>query len=249
MSSPPPEARTLARLALTGLALVLTVVLVSAAIRLGQAATPPLGEPTLFALRAAHRTAASLEVLVVLWLGWLAWRARLERPPFATGVAVAIALTAALSLVGILAGQNPRPAAALANVLGGLALAAVFAWLAGSLRRPAAPLAHVASVAAALLALQCLLGACLSVLPGAVASLALPIHAMLGIVVTALAGWLALRNQSPAPRRALFIGALVVPTAGFTALQLEFSLTAALAHAAAAALLVVVAAYSRLRAT
>jgi hypothetical protein len=245
--SPSFEARTLARLASAGLALVLVVVLASAAIRLGQAAAPPFSNAALLALRAVHRTAASLEVLAVTWLGWLAWRARFERPQLAAGVALAVVLTAVLSVIGILAGQNPPPAAALANMLGGLSLAAAFAWLCGTLRPPVAPAARFVAGIAALLGLQCLLGARLSILPGAAASPALPAHAMLGIALTAFCGWIALRSTRPAQRKALLTAVLVVPVLGFTALQYESSLAAALLHAAAAALLVVGAAYGRLR--
>src|SRR6185369_2380539 len=102
---PQPEARRLAILASAGLGLVLLVVLVSVAIRLGQAATPPLGAGAMLALRAMHRSAASLEVLVVLWLAWLAWRGRSARPAFARGGALALAITLFLSVLGIAAGQ------------------------------------------------------------------------------------------------------------------------------------------------
>ena len=60
-----------------GLALMLAVIVAAAGIRL---------ETGIPALRVVHRVAASLEVLVVLWLGWMAWR----RP----AVQLAIGLTA-----------------------------------------------------------------------------------------------------------------------------------------------------------
>ncbi len=236
------------QLAAAGLALILIVVLASAAIRLGQAATPPVGASTLLALRAVHRTAASLEVVAVLWLGWLAWRARLERPALARGVALALGITVALSALGIFAGRTPPPAAALGNLLGGLALAALFAWLVGSLRQPAAQ-AMPRSLCAALvlLGVQCLLGARLALFAGAAGSPALPAHAMHGLALASGAAWLALRRPQRAQRRTLFIGALIVRATGFTALQFDFSLGAALVHAVAAALLVVAVAYARPR--
>ncbi len=234
--------------AAVGLALVIVVILLSAAIRLGQAAAPPLDAGMLLALRALHRTAASLEVLAAAWLAWFAWRARMERPMLARGVALAVALTLGLSVLGIVAGRTPPPAAAAGNLLGGLALAAVFAWTLGVLREPAARAAgSVAAFGVVLLAVQCLLGALLSIFPAAAAPLALPAHAMLGIVFASGAAWLALRIRHPRVRKAGFALAILVPVAGFTALHYEASATAAFAHAAAVALLVVAAAYTRLR--
>jgi len=89
-----------------------------------------------------------------------------------------------------------------------------------------------------LLALQCLLGARLAVFPDAAGSVALPAHAMLGIVLGALGAWLASRIQHLRRRRLGFALALLAPLAGFTALHFE-NPAAAFAHAVAAALLVV----------
>jgi len=240
--------RALGRLTATGLALVLVVVLVSAAIRLGQAATPPLGPLALLALRAAHRTAASLEFIVMLWLAWLAWRGRADRPAFARGAMLALAITLGLSLLGIAAGQSPPPPAALGNALGGLALAACFAWLAGDRgAREAAASSWPIRLGIALLALQCLLGARLAIMPGAAASPALPVHAMLGLAIALGTGWFARRNANRTRRIAGFVLAPTVPLAGFTALQFEYSMAAALSHAAAVALLVAAFAWTRAR--
>ena len=237
--------------AAAGLVLVYAVVLLSAAIRLGQAATPPLDAAALWALRAAQRIAASLEVLALIWLGLLVWRARRERPPLVRGVALAAAVTLALSVLGIVVGQTPPPAAAIGNLLGGLALAAIFAWTLRVLREPAVRAATVVgAIGAALLAAQCLLGARLAIYPAAASSPALPAHAMLGIVIASGAAWLALRIEHHRWRRAAaFTLAVLVPAAGFTALQYESSAAAAFVHAAVVALLVVAAAYSRLRPT
>lgn len=106
-----PREKTAAAL---GLGLVLAVVIAAAGIRLG------IGIPE---LRVVHRISASLEVLAVLWLAWMAWRR--------AAVQLALALTVLLSVVGILAGQNPPPTAAAVNLLGGLSLLAVFAWILG----------------------------------------------------------------------------------------------------------------------
>ncbi|MEO8144108.1 MAG: hypothetical protein ABI654_07825 [Betaproteobacteria bacterium] len=235
-------------MAASGLALVFAVVLLSAAIRLGQAAVPPLESGTLFALRTFHRIAASLEVLAAAWLAWFAWRARTERPMMARGVALVVTLTIGLSVLGVVAGRAPPPLAAAGNLLGGLALAAVFAWLLGVLRAPGARAAGwVLGAGCALVAAQCLLGARVSLLHDFGASAALPLHAMLGILLACAAAWLARRIGHAGRRRAGFALALVVPLAGFTALQYEGSAIAAFSHAAVAVLLVVAAAYTRLR--
>lgn len=212
------------RAAALGLALLLTVVVVAAAIRL------EIGIP---GLRIVHRIAASLEVLVVLWLAWMAWR----RP----AVLLALGLTALLSVVGILAGQQPPPAAAAVNLLGGLALAATFAWLLGKSRPgPDARGWGLTPIFLLLLAAQAALGAWLSIL--ALYSAALPAHAMLGLILAALLSWL-VRG-----RPLLAALALAAPLAGFTALHYEYSALAALAHAAAAAALLAASAYALARA-
>jgi hypothetical protein len=70
---------------------------------------------------------------------------------------------------------------------------------------------------------------------------------MLGILLACGAVWLAREIGSTRQRAAGFALALVVPVAGFTALHFEHSPAAAFAHATAAALLIVAAAYTRLR--
>jgi hypothetical protein len=239
--------RRVRTVAAAGLALVLAVVLLSAAIRLGQAAMPPMGEGMLLVLRGFHRAAASLEVLAAAWLGWFAWRTRVERPALARGVALAVALTVALSVLGIVSGRAPPPAAAAGNLLGGLALAAVFAWILGGLRRSDGPAPGYVVGGGVLLVVQCLLGARLAVFPAAAASPALPAHAMLGILLACGAAWLARRIGHVHYRAAAFALALLVPLAGFTALHFEHSAAAAFAHAIVAVLLIAAAAHTRLR--
>jgi hypothetical protein len=203
-----------------GLALTLAVVIAAAGIRL---------DTGIAGLRIIHRVAASLEVAAVLWLAWIA-----RRQPAALA---ALALTAILSAVGIVGGQQPAPAIAAINLLGGLALLALFAWILGraapgtfSGKRFLAPFAGVVAV-------QVALGAWLAIAGryGAV----LPAHAMLALVLAMGLGW--------AGGKALGAAAIAVVLAGFTALHYEYSATAALVHAAAAALLVVSSAYSLAR--
>jgi hypothetical protein len=211
-----------------GLALVLAVAVAAAAIRLG------IG---VGGLRVVHRVAASLELVVAVWLGWLAWRARAARPDLFAAALVALGLTALLSIVGIFGGRQPPPAAAAANLLGGFALAAAFAWILGkkvpgtfSGKRFLTPFILV-------VALQVALGAWLAIVErfGAV----LPAHAMLALVLAAGLGW--------AGGKALGVAATAVVLAGFTALHYEYSAMAALVHAAAAALLVASSAYALAR--
>lgn len=202
-----------------GVALVLAVVVAAAGIRL---------ESGISGLRIVHRIAASLEVIVVLWLAWMAWR----QP----AVLLALALTALLSVVGIIGGQEPPPAIAAVNLLGGLALAATFAWILGKEQSGPFRGKRVLTPFLGLLGLQIALGAWLSIVDRF--GMALPAHGMLGVALAALLVWFA------KGRPVLQMLALAAPLAGFTALHYEYSTAAALVHAAAAALLVSAAAYA-----
>lgn len=227
-------ASTLGALTATGVALVLVVVFASAAIRL---AAEELGG-ALVLVRGVHRVAASAAALVILAVGWFAWRTG-ERAM----AAAVVALTVALSVLGALTGTAPPPAAAAGNLLGGLLLAALLAWLLGrTRRRRGEPLLHAVI---ALAAAQALLGAWLAIFADELWSLPLLGHATLGIGLAALAAWLAIR-ASKLPVLAL---ACVVPLAGFTSALLGQPVAASLAHAVAAALLVAVAACAHGRLT
>jgi len=213
-----------------GLALVALVVIAAAGIRL---------ETGIPGLRIVHRIAASLEVLVVLWLAWMDWR----RP----AVLLALALTALLSVVGIVGGQQPPPAIAAVNLLGGLSLAATFAWILGEKgsgpyysKRALTPFLLIA------LAVQLALGAWLSIVDRW--GMALPAHGMLALALAAVLGWVALARIQGGIGKVLFGLALAVPLAGFTALHYDHAAAAALVHAAAAALLLATIAYAFARA-
>jgi hypothetical protein len=228
-------------LAAAGLASVLVVVLASAGIRLGAQAFPP---EVIAVLRGAHRTAASLEALVVLALLWSAWRSPL--------VLAAAALTLVLSIVGVLAGRSPPAGAALVNILGGLALAASFSRLlakapeqgAGPGNAPRGTAVLTPTYFFALLALQVLLGAMASVVVKEVVSFTVLVHALLGTALGVLIARAALRMDAPLLRSGLLLLALVAPAAGFGAALFGLPPGGALAHAAAVALLVSVAAFS-----
>ena len=219
----------LERLAAAGLGLVLIVLAVSAAIRLGVDAVP--------ALRMTHRGAASGAVAIVGALAWIAWRSRRARAP----VAAAAVLIVLLALVGAAGGRNPPFAVSMTNIVGGLALAAAMAWLAG------ARAAHRPGIAALVL-LQCALGAWLS-LSWHEGPLALLIaHALLGLALAVVTVGLAARLQRAAMRATLVALAVAVPAAGAAAAFLDRALAPSLAHACAVALLVAALVYAHSRA-
>ena len=192
----------IARAAWAGLVLVLTVIVFSVAIRLG-AESASAG--MMLALRGVHRVSASTEVLAAIALVWFAWRRSL---------AVA-ALTIFLSVLGILAGQKPPPLAALCNLLGGLALAAAFAWALGRAHgRAPQDKSRLGRGVAGLFAVQCAVGAWLSLFAEELWSLALLAHALIGLALAAGAGWLALRLAHAPQRFALLGAAIAAPAAG-----------------------------------
>jgi len=225
-------------LAGAGLGLVLVVVLASAAIRIGADAFPP---EVIHVLRGAHRTAASLEALVILALLWSAWRSPL--------VLAAAALTLVLSVVGVLAGRNPPAGAALVNILGGLALAACFSILLKGKAVEGAEWGWSNSFLTPiyffpLLALQALLGAIASVVVKEVVSFTVLVHALLGTALAVFIARAALHMDRPLLRFGLLLLALVVPAAGFGAALFGLPWSGALAHAAAVALFVSAASFA-----
>lgn len=236
-----PEARRLAAVAAAGLAFVGAVVLASVAIRHG---ADQLGTTTLSLLRGAHRSAASLEVIAMLAAGWLAWRLRGVDRSLAAVAALIAGISIFLSVLGILAGRNPPPAAAAANLLGGLALAAAFAWLLGR----SAFRVHGAGTLPAfplwLFALQCILGAWISVFSRELLSFVLIAHVLVGIGLAAAVARFA-RRRTGSLRNVLLGAAIAAPAAGFAAAFLDRALAPSVAHAGAAALLVAAAAYVR----
>ena len=193
---------------------MLAVVIAAAGIRL-QTGIP--------GLRIVHRVAASLEVVVVLWLAWMAWR----RP----AVLLALALTALLSVVGIIGGQEPPRAIAAINLLGGLTLASVFAWMLAEKGSGPFSAKRVLTPFSVVLVVQILLGAWLTIVERTGA--ALPAHGLLAMALMALVIFLGVRKR-------LLLAALITVLAGFTALHYEYSPMAALAHAITAALLIAI---------
>jgi hypothetical protein len=224
--------------AVAGVALVLAVALAGAAIRLNSgsgARVSFLDEAGVRGLRVMQRVAESLEAVIALWLGWSAWRARAQGRRMRVAVALVLALTAFLAAVGILGGRSPAPLAVLGMLLGGLGLAAGFAWVAGAFARRAAAVAPwLAAALGGLLALQAVLGARLSIFGhGAIAALAA--HAFLGLVLAAALWWLAFARVRGTIGVLLLVLAFVLPATGFAALAFGASALVALAHLGAAA--------------
>lgn len=232
MARTPPGPRS--ALTATSLALVLLVVFASAVIRL-------LGEDlggALLVVRGLHRVAASAAALTILAAGWYAWRA--GRRAMAV---IVVALMLALSALGAATGTEPPPLAAAGNLLGGLLLAALLAWQLGRERRQGGePLLHLL---AALVALQVLAGAWNTIFEEQTWTLVLVGHGTLGFAISAYLAGRALGARD----WVLMAIAAAVPLAGFASALLGAPVLAALAHAAAAALLVVAAAWAHGRLT
>ena len=222
-------------LAAAALALVLAVLAASAAIRLGQ---PLAGFPT-GALRLAQRVAASLEVLAMIGIAVVAWRRRV--------VALAATLTVFLSVLGIAAGQQPPPAAAAGNLLGGLALAAAFGWLLGCSAEKTFREKTMAGFAAALIVLQCLLGAWVAILSPQLWTPGLVFHWLAGVALVSGALWLAFLCRPGLPRYLLLGLALLALASGYSAIIFERPFGAALMHAVAGAFFVAAAGYAHAR--
>jgi hypothetical protein len=246
------EERRLARLAGAALLLVAAVVVVSAAIRLGQVDREPLTSAALAALRGVHRVSASLDALAVFALAWLAWRVRAARPALARTALFALALTLGLSALGVAGGTTPGARIALGNLLGGLALAGVLAWALGLLQRGqqgAAP-SRLARAALALAFVQCALGGWIAVIATELWSLPLAIHALLGALLALGALRIGALLGARAERRGaliVLVPALAAPAAGVLTALFDAPFGAALAHAAAAAALIIALAYTRVR--
>lgn len=240
----PERARWPAALAATGLACMLVVIAASSYIRLGSL-FPAVADAVAFA-RGAHRVAASLAGMAVFALAWLAYRGR--APSWAAYAALGV--TFLLAGLGAAFGTTPSPAAALGNVVGGLALAALLAWV---LARAAAartaanpPLAHAAFY---LGCVQAALGAWIGTRPEEVGFGTMSTHVALGAAVALLAGWLGVRLAASGARMGLAMLALAAatPLAGAISAFFEPPAELALLHPVAAALLLAMLSYSLAR--
>lgn len=209
------------------LALVLVVVLASAAIRLFNQDLGAL----LPAVRGVHRVSASAAALLILGVGWLAWRG--GRRALAAAV---VLLMIALSVLGAATGTTPPPAAQAGNLLGGLALAAMLAWLLDTGKG----ISGKGLMLVGLVCIQALLGAWLAIFAEELWSLPLVAHATLGLALGGAAAFFSLLH-----RRFFFLTlSVAAPVAGFASALLGQPLAASLAHAAAAACLIAAAAWA-----
>lgn len=204
-------------LAAAGLALVLVVIFASAAIR---HASQEL-QSYLPLVRGTHRVSASLATLLILAVGWLAWRG--GRRLLAAAL---VTLTAALSVLGAATGIAPPPWAQAGNLLGGLLLAALLAWLLGSRESPAPVWVFVA--------LQACLGAWIAIFSEELWTPVLLLHVALGLALAAGAAWIAVRQGLAW----LALLAVTVPASGAAAALFGLPLGAMLAHSASVTLLV-----------
>jgi heme A synthase len=219
-------APALRKLTAASLALVLVVVLASAAIRLFNQELGTL----LPVVRGVHRVSASAAALLILGVGWLAWRG--GRRPLAAAV---VLLMIGLSVLGAATGTTPPPAAQAGNLLGGLALAAMLAWLLNTKEG----ISWNGLMWIGLVCIQALLGAWLAIFAEELWSLPLIAHATLGFALAGGIIWLS------SFRRILFaVLAIAVPVTGIAAALLGQPLAAGLAHAAAVALLIAAAAWA-----
>ena len=218
-------APALRKLTAASLALVLVVVLASAAIRLFNQDLGTL----LPVVRGVHRVSASAAALLILGVGWLAWRGGRRALAAAT-----VALMLVLSVLGAVTGTTPPPAAQAGNLLGGLALAAMLAWLLDAKETlPGKTLAWIA-----LICIQAALGAWLAIFAEELWSLPLIAHATLGLALGGAAAFFSLVHR----RFFILILSVAAPVAGIASALLAQPLAASLAHAAAVALLIAAAA-------
>lgn len=226
--------------ALGGVALIATVVLASAGIRLGQDDALLAGAVPVF--RLVHRGAATLGAFAALVMVVLAWRGRRDGPRFWRISCVVALLTLVLAVVGAAGGARPPLAIAAVNLLGGLALLVSYAVALGEARGEPAGAGAGRSLLVPLLGLQVLLGAAVAL--GGKQDLALGLHGTVGVGLCGLLAWFALRPGVPAGRSAMALGAAGALLAGMTALQFPQSAAVALAHAATVALLLVAAGFA-----
>jgi cytochrome c oxidase assembly protein subunit 15 len=210
--------------------------------------------------RLAHRVLASTLGVVVVMIVLTSVSVRPRRPVVMGTAFAALALTLLLAGLGRVTSTASAPGVALANLLGGMALAALLWWLAlhagrDSARAPSKS-RWPASVVLGLVLIQLVLGAFISTTHTAPACPALPLcmpaaselpaalhvsHRILAIALLAAAGVLAatlIRRGAHAARSALALaGLLLVQTASGTLMvALDFPLWLALAHNAGALL-------------
>jgi cytochrome c oxidase assembly protein subunit 15 len=264
--------RLVRRLALAGVVMMALLACVSAYLRLSAAGIGCVPWPACYqqpaaaerqhhpVARLAHRVLASTLGVVVVMIVLTSVSVRPRRPVVMGTAFAALALTLLLAGLGRVTSTASAPGVALANLLGGMALAALLWWLAlhagrDSARAPSQS-RWPASVVLGLVLIQLVLGAFISTTHTAPACPVLPLcmpaaselpaalhvsHRILAIALLAAAGVLAatlIRRGAHAARSALALaGLLLVQTASGTLMvALDFPLWLALAHNAGALL-------------
>jgi heme a synthase len=270
-------ARLLRRLALAGVVMMVLLASVSAYLRLSAGGVGCVPWPACYQqaaaaeaehhpiARLAHRVLASTLGLVVVMIALTCVCVRPRRPVVIGTAFAALAVTLALAGLGRFTSMTANTSAvALANLLGGMALAALLWWLAlraqGKPGRVTTQSRWPVNVVAVIVLVQVGLGAFISTTHTAPACPTLPLcvpasdipavlqmcHRVLAIALLAAAGGLVptqLRCGSHAARSALGLAGLLLVQAasGVLMIVFDFPLWLALAHNAGALLLLLAA--------
>ena len=270
--------RLLRRLALAGVVMMVLLACVSAYLRLSAAGVGCVPWPACYqrtaavesqhhpVARLAHRVLASTLGVVVVMIALASVSVRPRRPVVMGAAFAALAVTLALAGLGRVTSMTANtPAVALANLLGGMVLAALLWSLALRARRDPEPATiqsrWPASVVAVIVLIQVGLGAFISTTHTAPACPTLPLcvpaasdlpavlqvfHRVLAIALLAAAGVLVatlLRRGGHAAHLALGLAGLLLVqmVSGALMIALDFPLWLALAHNAGALLLLLAA--------
>jgi hypothetical protein len=169
---------------------MLAVIAASASIRLGTRIDGDAARESTHAARLVRQSAGALTALGVLSLAIGSFAVRAMRGMYAPWALGALALTAALSGVGLVAGREPPPAAAFANQFGGLLLAGILGWMLGLLRarpmgRRSGDPYRLACAALAIALAQAALGGAIATLLSDPPVIVLLLHAAAGLAAAA----------------------------------------------------------------
>lgn len=208
--------RLLAGVGLWGAALTLAVLGASVLLRLSTtfdaagAAVSSLPEAMEAAARIAHRLAAMGVTVLALLAAWAAVASRPMPVGRVVAVAVILALTVFLAVLGRYTTGYRVPAVTLGNVVGGMSLACAFWWLRrqglrGARTGPAWS-ARLAWLAFAALLAQSALGAAASALAMRGDRLLDPLHLAMGLLVVVLTGLAAWPHRKQRESRTFALG-------------------------------------------
>ena len=259
------------RLAAAGVVLILLLACVSAYLRLSAAGIGCVPWPACYerqvtreqhhpVARLAHRGLASTLGLVVTMIALVSIALRPRRLVLMGPAFTALALTVALAGVGSVTSTSGTTGVSLANLLGGIALAALLWWLVLRAGRSSAPASGgpgwLAAVVVGLVAIQLALGALLSTTHAAAQCSTMPLcpssasdlpaalhicHRVIAITLLAAAAALTVtltrrRAYAVRPALALTVLLLIQTAVGVLMVALDFPLWLALVHNAGALL-------------